>query len=301
MTVTSVSWLLDSDPTIIFQAKRDLLYLPENEWKSDQERISTSGWGARLLALQDPDGKWGSGLYGPKFISTHYTLLLLRRFEMLPNEKTSKGCDRLIEFEHIGATEPSNPRQDDCITGMGLGILAHFKSHSEIFDRIMESIEKRQLKDGGWNCRVLRNKTTHSSLHTTLSVLEGLLFLKKNYPNYKTQVDELSERGIEFLLIHELFKSHKTKKIIHPNFTEIGFPPRWKYNILSALDYLRAARVPYDERMQDAIDIVQSHSQDGYWKKGKQMSGKTFFNLEQPRKPSEFNTLRALRVLKTYS
>ena len=87
-----VGWLLDGDPSIRFQTKRDLLGLPEKDWIYDQENITEIGWGKALLDLQDPDGKWGGGLYGPKFISTHYTLLLLRRLEMLPNAHTSKAC-----------------------------------------------------------------------------------------------------------------------------------------------------------------------------------------------------------------
>jgi hypothetical protein len=101
----------------------------------------------------------------------------------------------------------------------------------------------------------------------------------------------------EFLLIHELFKSHRTGKVAHKDFVEISFPPRWKYNVLSALDYFRSINHPVDERMEDAIEIVKGKERRGFWYQGKQMSGKRFFSINQPRKPSEWNTLRALRVL----
>ena len=73
-----INWLLQSDPCIVFQTKRDILYLPESDWKLDQRQMQKDGWAKQLLNLQDNDGKWGGGLYGPKFISTHYTLLLLQ-------------------------------------------------------------------------------------------------------------------------------------------------------------------------------------------------------------------------------
>ena len=183
---------------------------------------------------------------------------------------------------------------------MGLSILAHFRAEEQIFQDILDHLATFQLEDGGWNCRYPRVKTSHSSIHTTLSVLEGLRELKKNFDEYSKQVDELIGPAHEFLMIHELFKSHTTKQVIHPIITDISFPPRWKYNILSALDYLRSINFQYDERMEDAIELVTKKSSRGYWKQGKQMAGSTFFNLNQPRKPSEWNTLRALRVIKKY-
>jgi hypothetical protein len=38
-----INWLLASDPSIIFQTKRDILELPKNEWKKDQMNISKFG------------------------------------------------------------------------------------------------------------------------------------------------------------------------------------------------------------------------------------------------------------------
>ncbi len=300
MAQNTIDWLLDNDPSIIFQTKRDLLGLEKNEWIKDQKQISKRGWGKSLLDLQDSSGRWADGLYSPKFTSTHYTLLLLKRMEMLPNDQTSQGCDQLIKIGAIGDTSSDEPRHDACITGMGLGILAQFKSHTELFDGILDFLERRVIEDGAWNCRSPRIKTRHSSMHTTISVLEGLTTLVNNYPEYTNRVKKLIQPANEFLLIHELFKSHRTGEVIHPQFIDISFPPRWKYSILSALDYFRSINHPFDERMSDAIEIVKQRQKNGFWPKGKQMSGKKFFDLDPPRKPSKFNTLRALRVLKMY-
>lgn len=89
MDTKVTNWLLNSDPSIVFQTKRDILHLPKSEWIHDQKQILTEGWGKQLLDLQDKDGQWAGGLYGPKFISTHYTLLLLRRMEIPPNANRS--------------------------------------------------------------------------------------------------------------------------------------------------------------------------------------------------------------------
>jgi hypothetical protein len=55
-----VSWLLDSDPSIRWQVMRDLIGAPAEEAAAERARVATEGWGARLLALQGPDGRWGS-------------------------------------------------------------------------------------------------------------------------------------------------------------------------------------------------------------------------------------------------
>ncbi|MHA2090643.1 MAG: hypothetical protein ACW98K_07270, partial [Candidatus Kariarchaeaceae archaeon] len=281
-----IDWLLSSDPSISFQVKRDLLDLPENDWIKDQKRIATNGWGNKLLGLQDEDGRWGGGLYGPKFISTHYTMMLLRRMNMISNNRTSKGCEQLIKIKAIGVTHTDEIRLDACITGMGLGILGHFREQTQIFPDILQFLEDRQLDDGGWNCRHPRVKTSHSSMHTTLSVLEGLANLGKNFPKYQKRIDDLSQPAHEFLLIHQLFKSHRTGEVIHPQFIDITFPPRWKFNILSAMDYFRSIEFVFDERMQDALELIKKKEKNGYWPKGTQMTGKKFFSLDPPRKPS---------------
>lgn len=304
-----LNWLLNSDPAIIWQVKRDLLDLSSIEYQNDLQQVSTTGWGADLLSRQDPEGTWGGGYYGPKFISTHYTLLLLRRMGMLPNRQTSIGCLQLLRMPFIGGLEPEKPSsttgigKELCITGMALGILSHFETGIEHFPAILEFLNTHQMQDGGWNCRQLRTepKSKHSSMHTTLSVLEGLHLLHTNFPKHRKLIASLRAPAHQFLLDHELYKSHHTGEIAHKDFVEITFPPRWKYNLLSALDYFRAIGAEPDSRMKDAINILRDKERNGYWYKGKQMSGKQFFSLNKPRQPSEWNTLRALRVLKWWS
>jgi transcriptional regulator with XRE-family HTH domain len=54
-----IDWLLDSDPAIRWQVKRDLLHEPGPDVAAERSRVATEGWGARLLALQDESGQWG--------------------------------------------------------------------------------------------------------------------------------------------------------------------------------------------------------------------------------------------------
>ena len=78
----TLDWLLDGDPSVAWQAQRDLAGDPR--WVGTRARVAGEGWGRRILDLQDPDGKWASGLYTPKWTSTNYTLLQLRRLGLEP-------------------------------------------------------------------------------------------------------------------------------------------------------------------------------------------------------------------------
>ena len=73
-------------------------------------------------------------------------------------------------------------------------------------------------------------------------------------------------------------------------------------DILSALDYFQYAKVPWDERMQPAIDILlQKRNKDGTWNVQAKQAGQTHFDMEKAGKPSRWNTLRAMRALKQFN
>lgn len=121
------------------------------------------------------------------------------------------------------------------------------------------------MKDGGWNC-LSYNGAMHSSLHTTIIVLEGLREYEKTYPIGVAVVKERQKRGREFLLKHKLFRSYRTGKIIDPKMTGLSFPPRWKYDILRCLDYFRDCDSLKDPRMKDAMGIImKKQRKDGTW------------------------------------
>jgi hypothetical protein len=60
-----IEWLLDSDPSLAWQVERDLIRAPDEVWQATRSRVSAEGFGARLIALQDPDGQWDGGAYFP--------------------------------------------------------------------------------------------------------------------------------------------------------------------------------------------------------------------------------------------
>lgn len=306
-----IEWLLDGDPAIRWQTLRDLVGAPERSIERERGRVARDGWGARLLALQDRAGTWAGeqspdgGLYTPKWISTTYTMLLLRDFGLAPDDRRARRACRLLLDGGLrsdggigyGDWEKPTRRSETCITGMVLSLLAYFDYDDARLDTIADHLLGQQMPDGGWNCRRPRG-ATHSSVHTTIHALEGLRLYEVRRCRKVKAVRGAQRRAREFLLAHRLFRSHRTGQVINPVFTRFAFPPRWHYDVLRALDHFQAVGAPRDPRLADAIDLVyRSRGEDGRWTLQHSFPGKTYFELERRGAPSRWNTLRALRVL----
>lgn len=301
---TTLQWLLEGDVAIQYQVYRDLL----DQVRPDlQIRIAHEGWGARFLSFQREDGHWGRAYYQPKWISTHYTLLDLKNLGISPDQSEIREIILEVLEVQKGSDGGINPagtiaQSDVCLNGMFLNFAAYFRMPEEQLCSIVDFILSEHMPDGGFNCRSNRSGAVHSSLHTTLSVLEGFLEFTKN--GYTYRVSDL--RGIEpmareFILMHRLFRSDRTGEIIDKRFLLLSYPSRWKYDILRSLDYFQAADMDYDPRMQDALDvIIKKRRADGTWPVQGRHPGQTHFEMEQIGKPSRWNTLRALRVFKHF-
>jgi hypothetical protein len=229
-------------------------------------------------------------------------MLLLRDFGLpADNRQARKACELLINrgLQRDGGINYGwRGRSETCITGMVLSVLSYFRYDDDRLDTIVEHLLEQQMPDGGWNCRRDLG-ATHASVHTTISVLEGLRLYEFGSRCRLKAVRSAQRRGREFLLMHRLYRSHRTGTVIKPIFTQFSFPPRWHYDILRALDYFQAVDAPHDERLVDAIGIVRdTRRKDGRWTLQNSYRGKTYFELERVGAPSRWNTLRALRVLK---
>jgi hypothetical protein len=278
-TDATIQWLLDGDPAIRWQTLRDLLGAAEQNVDRERRKVARSGWGSRLLARQNARGRWAggrsgdAGLYSPKWTSTTYTLLMLRDFGLPAGDRRARKACRILLEEGLQPDGGINygtwarwvRRGETCVTGMVLSILAYFDLDDARLDTVAGHLLEQQMPDGGWNCRRPAG-ATHSSLHTTIGVLEGLRQYELHRGRNGPAVRRAERRGREFLLAHRLFGSHRTGDTIRPEFTRFSFPPRWHYDILRALDYFQSVNAPRDRRLREAVDIVRSRrKEDGRW------------------------------------
>lgn len=296
-----VDWLLESDHAIRWQVMRDLTGESEAVVAAERSRVATEGWGKRLLALQDPVRQWGDGS-NTSWIQTPdgssvYVLMLLREMGLDP---TSDQARRAVAFVRDNVTfyEGGQPffagEVEPCINGRALALGVYF---DEPNGRLLDRLLGEQLSDGGWNCEA--PKSQRSSFHTTICVLEGLLAYEKSRGT-DSRVAEARARGEEYLLERRLFRSRTSGAVIDPDWTLFSFPTGWHYDVLRGLDYLRSANVKPDDRIAEAIELVKKNrGADGRWPLQKVHSDQIPFDMdEEAGRPSRWNTLRALRVLK---
>lgn len=298
-----IAWLLEGDPSIRWQTLRDLTSASSDDIATQRALVATTGWGAKLLALQDPDGKWGGGHYGPKWVSTTYTLRLLHYLGLEPSHRAAQqAMDRLFEGAELydgGVGFFVSIEAETCVTGMTLSLASYFGGFDGFRKPMAEWLLSQQLDDGGWNC-MTRLGSVRSSFNTTILVLEGLLEFERTRPvGLIREIRRARRRGEDYLLDRHLMRSLSTGEIIKPSWTRFSFPPRWHYDVLRGLDYLQTAGVRPDGRSEEALDLVLSkRTKDGRWKLQNHHSGREHFKMETTGQPSRWNTMRALRVLR---
>jgi len=303
--MTIVDWLLDSDPSIRWQVMRDLTREPADVIAAQRSRVATEGWGARLLALQASDGRWAGRPWSQDWTDTFHVLELLRRFGLDPGSEQAQRAVGLVR-EHVvwrGGAPMETPWADNrffegevepCINGNVVSTGAYFGvDMTPLVDRLLGE----QLPDGGWNCEV-ENGATVSSFGTTINVLEGLLEHERAIGG-SARVGEARRRGEAYMLERRLFRRKSTGEVIDPSWLQFSFPTWYFYDVLRGLEYLRDAEVTPDDRIAEAIGIVEGNRDpDGRWPLQNVHAGETHFQMEAGEgKPCRWNTLRALRVL----
>jgi hypothetical protein len=304
MVMSITDWLLTGDVSMQYLTYRDLLGIERPDLR---QRIALEGWGAKFLSCQKPDGHWGQGFYQTKWISSHYTLLDLKNLGIIPDLPTIRNTIEIIlktRKSIDGGINPAKttPQSDVCVNGMFLNYAAYFRTDEEKLKSVVDFILSEQMADGGFNCWSNYSGARHSSLHTTLSIVEGIHEYTRNGYSYRLQELKKAESDSrEFMLEHRLFKSHRTGQTINKQFLMLSWPSRWKYDILKALEYLASAGVSFDPRMADGLNVLISKRRpEGAWPLQARHPGKTHFEMEEAGKPSRWNTLRALKVLKHY-
>ncbi|UFU04047.1 squalene cyclase [Ruania suaedae] len=306
------AWLLDSDPALRWQVERDLVHEPEHVWRATRARVQTEGFGARLLALQDPEGTWAGGAHfpgdfskeefarsGQPWTATTWSLNALREWGVPAQtlEGTAELLDRHARWEYDDLPFWSG-EVDACINGFTLangvwlgadvaGIADWFVTH--------------RLADGGWNCEWVEG-STRSSFHSTLNALKGLLAWEMATGG-SPQTRAARRAGEEYLLERGLFRRLSTGEQVGEWSTVFSYPMRWVCSVLNAADYFRTAALTDggapDERLRDAIAVIRAQEQhDGTWIQAHRHPGRVWFHVDvPPGEPSKWLTFHARRVL----
>ncbi len=306
-------WLRDADPAVRWQVERDLDGAAPQVWQATRALVATEGFGAALLARQDPDGQWAGGAYfpagyfgsaeaeepGQPWVATTWALKDLREWG-LDAAVLAGTADKLAvnsRWEYEDRPYWSG-EVDVCINSFTLasgawlgadisGLAAWFPAH--------------RLADGGWNCEAEEGRSTRSSFHSTLNAVRGLLAYEAITGDGSVRAARQS--GEEYLLARRLLYRASTGEMVGDFVTEFVYPNRWRYNALAALDHFREASLvdgtPPDPRLADAVALVRAARRaDGTWWQGAPLAGRTWFDVDAVEgQPSRWLTLMGARVL----
>ncbi|MFD1032398.1 hypothetical protein [Metaplanococcus flavidus] len=266
--------LLGSDPAVRRQTQLYLL--------GEENPYSDDGWVGEFLSCYNTETHtWGNGIYGPKWISTFYTMRDLQSLEIMWNPE---------EFVE----------DDVCVVAMFVSLLTYGQHPSQVIDEMIQYLLKWQMPDGGWNCSAVYGTSRKSSIHTTLSVLEAYAdYEKHGYRNLLPAIKEQIPAGQAYLLRRNLMHRESTNEIILPYIVQFHFPTRWKYDVLRALVYFASIKHPYEPALEEGLELLKKKFEKGYLTKGPTHSGRLHFKMEKNRFGA-MNTLRGLMVLKEY-
>ena len=303
-------WLLDSDPALRWQVERDLLHRPEDQWQRTRARVATEGFGARLLAVQDPDGQWAGGAFfpagfdfenpgpGQPWTATTWSLNLLREVGLDPSVlgDTADRIERNSRWEYDDLPYWDG-EVDVCINAF---TLANGAWLGRDMSGLRDWFPAHQLNDGGWTCEWVEG-ATRSSVVSTLNGVKGML--DHEIRTGDDTLRQARQRGQDYLLERRLLWRLSDGEPIGPWVDKFAWPFRSFYNALTALDHFRAASlhdgVAPDPRLADAVDVLRAARQsDGTWLQARRHPGAVWFEVDvDGGEPSKWVTFHALRVL----
>ncbi len=281
----TIKWLrAQENPGISYWTLREFQAASENdpEARSYRDNIASYGPVKTLLDEQHSEGYWGEpeDCYWPKWRATVWPLILLAELG-LPGDhpKIRKACEYFLKtLDDQDRSWP--PRQypegdptgyrlmwEPCVSGNMARTLVEFGYSDdprvrEMFDWLV----KYQLPDGGWNCDIGEwgREVCHSSFCSTVEPLWAFSSLESD--KWPKGGREAVARACEFLLMHRLYKSDHTGKVIDEEWTRLHFPLFYFYDILHGLRVLTSLGFGQDERTGDALWLLSGKRlPDGTW------------------------------------
>jgi hypothetical protein len=278
---------------------RDLMHEPEHVVATERSRVGSEGWGRALLDRQAPEGWWVRP-DDEGWMATTDALVLLRAMGLDPSgDDATRAIARVkahLTFEMLGNRPYFEGETEPCINGAILAVGRYF---GERCDCVVDRLLDEQLADGGWNCDA--PPSLRSSFNSTIRVLEGLLEYERT-GGRAAAITAARVKAHEYLLERRMFRRLTTGEIVDRRWMRFAFPTVWHYDILRGLEYLRSADVEPDERVTEAVGLVETRRhQNGRWPMNHVHPDRLRFPIEpHTGKASRWNTLRAMRVLKWY-
>jgi hypothetical protein len=323
-----IPWLLETvNPSVRYFTLTDILDRPsdDHEVKVARRDIMTTGDVPKLMEGQTDEGYWktANAYYSPRYSATAWHFMLLAEFNadgsLSQIRKTADYLQKHAQLENGGfCSEDISRRQPGvdgslCFTGnmvwsfIRLGYL-----HDPHVQKGIDWLVKYSRFDDGeatsWPAWLPQDPNhfcwgRHTCFRGVIALLQALAEIPVE--KRSTQVKETLDAGVEYLLIHHVYKhSHDLSKPI-TKYTQVGFPLFIDNDMLRMLLFLTRLGI-HDNRMQDAIDLlVKKQNNLGQWKQQHvfpktRSQGFMPIPIDPKGQRSKWVTLRAITTLKRY-
>ena len=326
----SVSWLLKSDsPDVRYLALRDLFDLSPDDKKLKIARKSAHKDGpiAHVLSKMNEEGYWqrpGTG-YGPKYKSTVWALILLAQLgaSVKEDKRIRLACKYYLDQAlnpggQISAMTNKAPSGTvDCLQGNMLWSLMELGYEDKRMDSAYEWMARTTtgegvapMKEKHAEVRYYSNKcgptfacSANNKLPCAWGGVKVLLALSQIPVKERSELIERAIRhGVDF------FFSVDPSTAEYPNgwaekpsgnWWKFGFPVFYVTDLLQIAEALVGLGYAKDPRLANTLELIRSKQDEaGRWQLEYNYDGKTWMRFGKMKEPTEWVTLRALRVLK---
>ena len=303
----AIEWLLQSDePGIRRQTRRDLL---GGDAATDAADVLNGPWVSALLDGQRDDGGFGVDVYG-KWLGAHWRLVSLVELGLPAGEPRAIAAYEtvlawLLGEGHRRSTRQIRDRWRRCASQEGNALTVGVRlglADDPRLAQLAESLVGWQWPDGGWNCDT-ETSATHSSFNETATPMGGLGLYAAATADHGAK--RATRRAADFILDHQVYKSHSSGEVGSPKWLELRYPPYWRYDIVQGMLMLDRAGALPDRRATDAAAwLREQQRENGRW----QLIGSPMWKqgggmYREPARwersgASQMLTLNALRVLR---
>lgn len=324
----ALRWLLESDSSNVrYLALRDLCHRsPENKkLKAARKAAHQEGPIAAVLSHMEEEGYWvrpGPG-YNPKYRSTVWSLILLAQLGASVGEdpRIEQGCRYLVDHMAAGGqftttTSGAPSGTVDCLQGNLLWSLMVLGYEDPRLAKAYEWMARTVTGDGiapledrespvryyAYKCGPTFACGVNNQLPCAWGGVKVLLALGRVPAEKRTpQIKKAIKQGVDFFFsIDPATARYPTRDGSRPNraWWNFGFPVFYVTDLLQLAEALAGLGYGRDARLASTLNrICEKQTEQGHWLLEYEYTGKTWLDFGEKKKPNEWVTLRAMRVL----
>lgn len=300
-----ISWLLESKvPSIRYKTYQNLVRLPADDPVLIEEyrNIQSSTFIQHILDQQVIPGQWKyvNHFYTPKYVSTHWSLLILE--ELLVDTKEARfqqAVDYMLSKIHpeIEGRLQSSDSGFTCLWGNILRyvLYAGFIDDPRVSDLI--TFVSRSVYHKECACYINDHRPCSWGLIRSLWGLSKIPASNRN-----VDIQKAIDSGIAFVLekyslVEANFPMYDGGKI-HPLWSKMSFPLFYQSDILFVLRILAELDLLNHPKAQAAIDwLLALRQKNGHFKGSNPFRGRTWPVISEKEDNDRWITLFALDIL----